>query len=77
LADSPNAAPSSAAQVEAGQASLVYGNPLEFSRRPAGSGWVTYGAQSGTGSGGAVAVDYITGVVVGMESWTPLRPARW
>ena len=71
LADSPNAAPSSAAQVEAGQASLVYGNPLEVQPQARWVWLVTYGAQSGTGSGGAVAVDYITGVVVGMESWTP------
>ena len=71
LADSQAAAPSDIAQVEAGQATLVYGNPLEVEPQPSWVWLVTYGAPSGSGSGGAVAVDYATGVVVGMESWTP------
>jgi hypothetical protein len=71
LADSPNAAPSSAAQVEAGQASLVYGNPIAVEPQARWVWLITYGARSGTGSGGAVVIDYATGVVVGTESWTP------
>jgi hypothetical protein len=71
VADSPNAAPSSAAQAETGQASLVYGNPLEAEAQPTWVWLVTYGDPSGSGSGGTVVIDYATGAVVGMTSWTP------
>jgi hypothetical protein len=70
VVDSPGAAPSSAALVEAGQASLVYGNPVVVEPQPRWVWVVTYGApESGTGPGGTVVIDYATGAVVGGSSW--------
>lgn len=71
LASVPNVPSDITAQLEAGQTTLVYGDPVSLQAQHRWVWTVSYGEAAPTGSGGTVVVDDLTGEVLDMTSWTP------
>ena len=71
LTSAPNVPSDIAAQVAAGETTLVYGDPVSPQAQDRWVWTVSYGQAAPTGSGGTVVVDDLTGEVLDMTRWTP------